>query len=107
MGGHSAAGDDGAGRPVKDPFEIFRDGSTIDAAMNEAMRRVRILHKRMGVSLVGCVDGQIVRIPPEEIAIDDPATSPAQAQGKKRPRGCRGLCRESSILLVRVTPSAG
>jgi hypothetical protein len=50
----------------------FRDGKRVEAAIQESLRQVRILHKRMGVPLVGSVDGKLVSIPPEEIVIDDP-----------------------------------
>jgi hypothetical protein len=56
--------------------ERFQDGARIQGAVNDAMRDVRILHKRMGVALVGSVDGKIVSIPPEEIQIDEPPANP-------------------------------
>ncbi len=62
-------------RRMKAPREF--DGGRVDAAVREAMRNVRILRKRMGMSLVGWKDGKIVKIPPEEIQIDDPPSADA------------------------------
>jgi hypothetical protein len=56
------------------PREIFADGKRMEAAVRESLRDVRILHKKMGVALVGTVDGKQVSIPPEEIQIDDAPT---------------------------------
>ena len=65
------------GNLKKGPRELFADSARVQAAVNDAMRDVRLLHKRMGVGLVGWKDGKIVEIPPEEIQIDDapPAAS--------------------------------
>lgn len=55
---------------MKDPALIFADRKQVDAAVREAMRDVRILHKRMGVPLVGWKDGKRIEIPAEQIEID-------------------------------------
>lgn len=57
----------------RDPAEVFREGSRVDAAIQESLRQVRILHKRMGVPLVGSVNGKIISIAPDDIQIDDPS----------------------------------
>ena len=54
------------------PRQIFAEGTLVEAAIRDSMRDVRTLHKKMGVPLVGVVDGKLVAIPPEEIQIDDP-----------------------------------
>ena len=53
------------------PQQIFSDSKTMQAAINDSLREVRILHKKMGVPLVGSRNGQLVSIPPEEIQIED------------------------------------
>jgi hypothetical protein len=65
-------GDLGADPKVKNVREKFADTAAVMAAVDDSMRNVRILHKRMGVGLVGWKDGKMVEIPPEEIQIDDP-----------------------------------
>lgn len=52
---------------VKSVRERFADTAAVKAAVSDSMRNVRILHKRMGVGLVGWKDGKLVEIPPEEI----------------------------------------
>jgi len=52
---------------LTDPAAIFADGNRVDAAICDSIKQVRILHKRMGVPLVGSIDGKLVEIPPEEI----------------------------------------
>ena len=59
------------GGKVKRVRERFTDTPAVTAAVNDSMRNVRILHKRMGVGLVGSKDGKLVEIPPEEIQIDE------------------------------------
>ncbi len=44
----------------------------VQAAVRNALRQVRILHKKMGVPLVGSVKGKFVSIPPDQIQIDIP-----------------------------------
>jgi hypothetical protein len=63
------------GNLKKNPRKIFADGVLVDAAIQESLRNVRILHKKMGVALVGSKNGKIISIPPEEIQIDEPPGS--------------------------------
>jgi hypothetical protein len=60
---------------MKTVRERFANRAAVQAAVNDSMRNVRILHKKMGVPLVGVVDGKRVEIPAEEIQIDDPPTA--------------------------------
>ena len=58
------------------PQELFADSKRVQAAINDSLREVRILHKKMGVPLVGSRDGKLVSIAPEDIQIDEvPLTS--------------------------------
>jgi hypothetical protein len=69
----------GANGDVKEnPQQIFADGKRVEAAVRKSLRNVRILHKKMGVPLVGSRNGKIVSIPPEEIQIDDPPETPTK-----------------------------
>jgi hypothetical protein len=68
-------GEIGSTGKVRSVRERSSDTAAVRAAVNESLREVRILHKRMGVGLVGWKDGKIVEIPPEEIQIDDLPTS--------------------------------
>ena len=77
MADHPSNGKKGANGKVKDPVEIFAEGTQVDAGIRKSMRDVRILHKRMGVPLVGWKNGKLVKVPPEEIQIDD---EPAKAE---------------------------
>ncbi len=63
-------GTNGSGSGLTDPAAIFVEGTRVDAAVRDAIRQVRILHKKMGVPLVGSIDGKIITIAPEEISID-------------------------------------
>ena len=56
----------------RDPVEVFREGTLVKAGVRDALRDVRILHKRMGVAMVGMVDGKLVTVPPEDIVVDPP-----------------------------------
>ena len=72
MGNNSTNSRNGTnGNLKKNPRKIFADGVLVDAAIQESLRDVRILHKKMGVPLVGSRNGKIISIPPEEIQIDD------------------------------------
>jgi len=67
----STNGAAGSGKTLKkNPAQIFTEGTEVDAGVRESLRQVRILHKKMGVPLVGSVDGKLVSIPPEQIEID-------------------------------------
>ena len=59
--------------------EIFADGKRVEAFVRDALRDVRILHKKMGVPLVGWQNGKLVSIPPEEIQIDLPAADNSES----------------------------
>ncbi len=71
MAGRTSDGKKGKDGRMTSPASGHFDGARVDAAVRKSMRNVRILHKRMGVGLVGWKDGKIVEIPPEEIQIDD------------------------------------
>lgn len=73
MADRTSYGSDGKVRRVSTPRAF--DGAQVDAAVRDSLRQVRILHKRMGVGLVGWKDGKLVEIPPEEIQIDDPPST--------------------------------
>jgi len=51
---------------------LMRDGTKIDAAMSEAVRRAALLHKQLGLPMVGWRDGQVVEVPPDEIVVPGP-----------------------------------
>jgi hypothetical protein len=70
MAKHPAGTRRGASKELKDPARIFAEGTQVDAAIRDAMRDVRMLHKRMGVPLVGWKDGKRIEIPPDQIVID-------------------------------------
>jgi hypothetical protein len=50
--------------------ELFEDGRAIDAALREAARDARRLHKALGNPMATWKDGQVVWIQPEEIVVD-------------------------------------
>ncbi len=51
---------------------LMREGTKIDAAMSEAVRRAVLQHKQLGIPLVTWRDGQVVEIPPDEIVVPSP-----------------------------------
>ena len=51
---------------------LMREGTKIDAAMCEAVRRAALRHKQLGFPLVGWRNGQVVEIPPDEIVVPEP-----------------------------------
>lgn len=59
-----------------DESEILRrleiENEAIAAAIGDAVREALWRHKRLGQYVVGWRDGQVVRIPPEEIPVDEP-----------------------------------
>jgi len=63
---------------MKSVRQRVADSASVQAAVNDSMRNVRILHKRMGVPLVGMLDGKLVSIPPEQIQIDGTPAAKAQ-----------------------------
>lgn len=50
--------------------ELFEDGRAIDAALREAARDARRLHKALGNPMATWKDGLVVWIQPEEIVVD-------------------------------------
>jgi hypothetical protein len=52
---------------------LFADGREIDAAIAKAVREAVLQHKRAGNPIAVWQDGRVVWIPPEEIAVDEPA----------------------------------
>jgi hypothetical protein len=50
--------------------EIFREGTAIDRALEEAVRQALIRHKKLGNPIVIYKDGKVVWVPPEEIPVD-------------------------------------
>lgn len=49
---------------------LIEDDDAALVAMREAVRRAIVEHKRLGLPIVVARDGQVVRIPPEEIPED-------------------------------------
>ncbi|MDG3002485.1 hypothetical protein [Paludisphaera mucosa] len=49
--------------------KAFEEGDLIDEAIDEAARDAAILHKKLGLPLVGWRNGQVVHIAPEEIDV--------------------------------------
>jgi hypothetical protein len=62
-----------------DIAKLFEQGAPIDEALARAGRDARLKHKQLGVPLVVWRDGQVVEIPPEEIVVDPPESSAADA----------------------------
>jgi hypothetical protein len=63
-------------RKPKDITKLFREGTEIDKALQEAARDARRLHKQMGVPLVVWQNGRTVLIPPEKIVVDERVPKP-------------------------------
>jgi hypothetical protein len=63
-----------AGKPEKDISRIFREGTLIDEAIAKAGREAVLQHKQKGLPLVIWRDGQIVLVPPEELAAEEDKT---------------------------------
>jgi hypothetical protein len=78
MANGKSNGKKGTNGNMKSVRERFADRVAVQAAVNDSMRKVRILHKKMGVPLVGVVNGKRVEIPPEEIQIDDPPNAESE-----------------------------
>ena len=55
---------------------LFEDGREIDAALIEAARDARRLHKALGHPMATWKDGQVVWVQPEDIVIDDDVPEP-------------------------------
>lgn len=54
--------------------ELFREGKPIDDAAREGVRQALLRHKRLGESIVACVNGKGVIIPADQIEVSE-ATS--------------------------------
>jgi hypothetical protein len=68
-------GQNGRNAPLNaDALRVFLDGKRIEKAVRESLRDVRILHKKMGVGLVGSESGRIIEVPAEQIQIDETPT---------------------------------
>jgi hypothetical protein len=50
---------------------IFRDRTLLDEAMRRTAREVQRRHKLLGRPLVVWQDGKVVKIPPEEIVVEE------------------------------------
>jgi hypothetical protein len=59
------------GRVLSHVDQLFQDGRAIDAALKEAARDARRLHKALGNPMVTWENGQVVWVQPEDIKIDD------------------------------------
>jgi hypothetical protein len=51
--------------------ELFEDGQVIDAALREAARDARRLHKALGNPMATWREGQVVWVQPEDIRVED------------------------------------
>lgn len=60
--------------------ELFEDGRAIDAALREAARDARRLHKALGNPMATWKDGQVVWVPPEDIKVDDEDQDPPASE---------------------------
>ncbi len=52
--------------------EIFRDGTLIDKALEEAALEAKRTHQRLGLPAAAWRDGQVVWVPAEELDADSP-----------------------------------
>ena len=55
---------------------LFEDGQEIDAALKEAARDARRLHKALGNPMATWKDGRVVWVQPGDIVIDDDVPEP-------------------------------
>ena len=51
----------------KDVARLFEEGTSIDEALNAAVREAVLRHKQQGQPLVVWRDGKIVLLPPDEV----------------------------------------
>jgi len=51
--------------------EILREGTEVDRAAREGVRRALLRHKLLGESIAVWRDGKMVEIPPDQIQVDD------------------------------------
>jgi hypothetical protein len=67
----------------KDIDQIFAEGTPIDEAIDAAVRKAVIWHKRMGNPVAEWRDGRVVWVQPEDISFeDDRGGSPGQQIGE-------------------------
>jgi hypothetical protein len=57
------------GDKATDIEALFREGTTIDKALKQAVHEAMIRHKKEGNSVIAWENGKIVRIKPEDIPI--------------------------------------
>ncbi len=50
---------------------IMAESAAVEAAVRESVREALRMHKRLGNSVVGWENGQVVWIPAEQIPVDD------------------------------------
>ena len=67
--------------------ERFADEPAVTAALREAARDARRLHKAMGHPMATLVDGQVVWVQPEDIRIDDEPAPGPDPPVARRPSG--------------------
>jgi hypothetical protein len=73
--------------------ELFEDGTEIDEALARAVRKAKLMHKKLGFPIVVEKNGKIVWIQPEDIVIPDDelkdkgVEQPGEAQTVKDPSG--------------------
>jgi hypothetical protein len=61
--------------------ELFAAGTPIDEAISRGIRQALLRHKRLGESIiVAGEDGNPIRLPPEEIPVDDAEFAPTPSQ---------------------------
>ncbi len=56
---------------ARDVFDAFRDGARIDGALQKGVRDALRVHKKLGHSIIIGVEGKPVRLPPDQIPVDD------------------------------------
>ncbi len=71
---------------AKDIQRMFLTGTEIDEALAAAAREARRRHKLLGHPIVVWQDGQVVRIPPEQIVVDPPEAKAPRAPAGRRQR---------------------
>ncbi len=54
----------------KDVSRIFKEGTLIDDALREAVRKALLQHKRNGNPIATWQDGKVVWIPADQIQVD-------------------------------------
>lgn len=47
--------------------ELMREGTTLDLALREGVRRALVRHKKLGESIAVWREGKVVLLPPDEI----------------------------------------